>query len=52
MLRIRALLPGEQAADDSSSRLFILAAGALLALVLASGSMVSVASRAMKGQLR
>jgi hypothetical protein len=52
LLRIRAPLPGEQAADDSPSRLFILAAGALLALVLASGSMVSVTSRAMKGQLR
>jgi hypothetical protein len=52
MLRIRALLPGEQTTTDSSSGLFILAAGALLALVLASGSMVSVASRAMKGQLR
>jgi type IV secretory pathway VirB10-like protein len=52
MLRIRALLPGDQTTADSSSRLFILAAGALLALVLASGSMVSVASRAMKGQLR
>jgi hypothetical protein len=52
MLRIRALLPGDQTAADSSSSLFLLAAGALLALVLASGSMVSVASRAMKGQLR
>jgi hypothetical protein len=52
MLHISALLPGEQAADDSSSRLLILAAGALLALVLASGSMVPVTSRAMKGQLR
>jgi type IV secretory pathway VirB10-like protein len=52
MLRIKALVPGEQTTADSSSRPFILAAGALLALVLASGSMVSVASRAMKGQLR
>jgi outer membrane biosynthesis protein TonB len=52
MLRINALLPGEQTTADSSSRLLLLAAGALLALVLASGSMVSVASRAMKGQLR
>jgi hypothetical protein len=52
MLRIKALLPGDQASADDSSGLFVLAAGALLALVLASGSMVSVASRAMKGQLR
>ena len=53
MLRIRALLPGgDQTTAHSSSTLFMLAAGALLALVLASGSMVSVASRAMKGQLR
>ena len=52
MLRIKALLPGDQASGDDSSGLFVLAAGALLALVLASGSMVSVASRAMKGQLR
>jgi hypothetical protein len=52
LLRISAILPGEQASDDSSSRLLILAAGALLALVLASGSMVPVTSRAMKGQLR
>jgi type IV secretory pathway VirB10-like protein len=52
MLRIKALLPGDQTSADSSSGLLLLAAGALLALVLASGSMVSVASRAMKGQLR
>jgi outer membrane biosynthesis protein TonB len=52
LLRVRALLPGDQTTADSSSRLLLLAAGALLALVLASGSMVSVASRAMKGQLR
>jgi hypothetical protein len=52
MLRIRALLPGDQTTADSSSSLLLLAAGALLALVLASGSLVSVASRAMKGQLR
>jgi hypothetical protein len=52
LLQIRALLPGDQNSAGSSSRPFLLAAGALLALVLASGSMVSVASRAMKGQLR
>lgn len=52
MLRIRALLPGDQTTAHSSSTMLMLAAGALLALVLASGSMVSVASRAMKGQLR
>jgi hypothetical protein len=52
MLRIKALLPGDETTADSSPTLFMLAAGALLALVLASGSMVSVASRAMKGQVR
>jgi outer membrane biosynthesis protein TonB len=52
MVRVRPLFPIEQTADDSSSKLLMLAGGALLALVLASGSMVSVSSRAMKGQLR
>ena len=52
MVRIHALLPGAQPADDSTPGVFVLAAGALLALVLASGSMASAASRAMKGQLR
>jgi hypothetical protein len=52
IMRIRALLPGDQTTAESSSKFFILAAGALLALVLASGSLVSIASRAMKGQLR
>jgi hypothetical protein len=52
MTQIRALLPGARPTDDSSPRLVLLAGGALLALVLASGSMVSVSARAMKGQLR
>ena len=52
LVRIKALIPDGATADDSSSHIVLLAAGALLALVLASGSMVSVASRAMKGQLR
>jgi len=51
-MRIRALLPHGESAGDSSSHVILLAAGALLALVLASGSMLSVSSRAMKGQLR
>ncbi len=51
-MRIRALLPETPTASDSSSGVLVLAAGALLALVLASGSMASAASRAMKGQPR
>jgi outer membrane biosynthesis protein TonB len=52
MPQIKTLLPRGETADDSSSHVILLAAGALLALVLASGSMLSVSSRAMKGQLR
>ena len=52
LVNIRALLPGTQTASDSSSGVVVLAAGALLALVLASGSMASAVSRAIKGQLR
>jgi hypothetical protein len=39
-------------ADDNTPRLLLLAACALLALLCASGSFVSVASRMFKGQLR
>jgi hypothetical protein len=52
LVAIRALLPDGPTADDSSPHLVLIAAGALLALVLASGSMLSVASRIVKGQLR
>jgi hypothetical protein len=46
------LLPEASTTDDSSShRLVPLAAGALLALVLASGAMLWVSTRALRGQL-
>jgi hypothetical protein len=51
-MRIRSLLPEAQSARDSPSHVVLLAAGGLLALVLASGSMLSVSSRAMRGGLR
>ncbi len=47
-LRLEALLPpGDSGGDDPSSTPMLLAAGALLALVLASGSFVSVLARLM-----
>jgi hypothetical protein len=51
LVRVGALLPGSEPADDSQ-RVFLLAAGALLALLMASGSLTSVASRVTRGQLR
>jgi hypothetical protein len=50
--RFHSLLPAESDAGDSPQHEVLLAAGALLALVLASGSLVSVGARAMKGQMR
>jgi hypothetical protein len=50
--RFKALLPTSAGGSDSPSHQVLLAAGALLALVLASGSLVSVSARAMKGQPR
>jgi outer membrane biosynthesis protein TonB len=52
LVAVKALLPDGPTADESSPHLVLIAAGALLALVLASGSMLSVAARAVKGQLR
>jgi hypothetical protein len=52
LVRIESLLPSVKSGDESHSRLLQLAAGILLALVLASGSLLSVATRMMKGQLR
>ena len=52
LLRVDAILPGGQRGGDSPSGLLLLAAGALLALVLASGSLVSAASRMSRGGLR
>jgi outer membrane biosynthesis protein TonB len=51
LVRVGALLPGSEP-PDNSHRLFLLAAGALLALLMASGSLISVASRVMRGQPR
>jgi type IV secretory pathway VirB10-like protein len=47
-----SLLPSTRSADETHSGILLVAAGALLALVLASGSLLSVATRVMKGQLR
>lgn len=52
LLQVDAILPGDQSGGDSPSARLILAAGALLALVLVSGSLVSVASRMSRGGLR
>jgi hypothetical protein len=52
LVRVDAFLPGVQGNEDSPSHLVLLAAGALLALLMASGSLVSVATRVWGGQLR
>jgi hypothetical protein len=52
LVRIGSLSPPAKSGEDSHSGLLPLAAGALLALVLASGSLLSVAMRMSKGQLR
>ena len=52
LLRVDAFLPGVQGNEDSPSHLVLLAAAALLALLMASGSLVSVATRVWGGQLR
>ncbi len=52
LARVGALIPGSSTDDGNSGELLFLAACALLALVCASGSFVSVASRISKGQLR
>ena len=51
-MRLASLLPSSKSADDTRSGILLVAAGALLALVLASGSLLSVATRVMKGQPR
>ncbi len=48
VVRVDSLLPSAQPADDSHTEL-LLAAGILLALVMVSGSLLSVATRTMKG---
>jgi hypothetical protein len=52
LLRVDAFLPGVQGNEDSPSHLVLLAAAALLALLMASGSLISVATRVWGGQLR
>jgi hypothetical protein len=46
------LVPSTKSADETHSGLLLAAAGFLLALVLASGSLLSLGTRVMKGQLR
>ena len=52
LLRVDSFLPGVQGDEDSPSHLVLLAAGALLALLMASGSLLSVARREWPRQLR
>jgi hypothetical protein len=52
LVRIGSLLPSAKSGEGSHLGPLLLAAGALLALVLASGSLLPVATRMMKGQLR
>ena len=52
LLRVDSFLPGVQGDEDSPSHLVLLAAAALLALLMASGSFLSVATRVWPRQLR
>jgi hypothetical protein len=49
LLRVDTLVPSGQSGGDSQPGLLLLGAAALLALVLASGSLISVASKASRG---
>ena len=51
VVRVGSLLDRGQSEDDSHSELLI-AAGILLALVMAAGSLVSLATRTTRGRLR
>jgi hypothetical protein len=51
-VRVGSLLPSTKSADDTNPGILLLGAGILLALVLASGSLVAVATRVVKGQVR
>jgi hypothetical protein len=51
-VRLGSLIPSTESADDTHSGILLVAGGALLAIVLASGSLLSVATRRMKGTLR
>ncbi len=50
--RVESLLPSTKSAHDTNPEILLLGAGILLALVLASGSLVAVANRVLKGQVR
>ena len=50
--RLGPLVPSTKSADETHSGLLLVAAGGLLALVLASGSLLTVATRVMKGQVQ
>jgi hypothetical protein len=52
LLRVDSFLPGVQGDEDSPSHLLLLAAAALLALVMASGSLLSVTTRVWRSPLR
>ncbi len=52
LLQVDSFLPGVQGDEDSPSHLVLLAAAALLALLMASGSLLSVATRVWPRQLR
>ena len=52
LLRVDSFLPGVQGDEDSPSHLVLLAAAALLALLMASGSFLSLATRVWPRQLR
>jgi outer membrane biosynthesis protein TonB len=52
LVRVDAFLPGVQGNEDSPSHLVLLEARDLLALLMASGSLISVATRVWGGQLR
>ncbi len=51
-VRVESLLPSTKSADDTNPEILLVGAGILLALVLASGSLVAMANRVVKGQVR
>jgi type IV secretory pathway VirB10-like protein len=50
-VRLGSLLPARDRSDERDKHLVLLGAGALLALVVASGSFATMASRTLRGQL-
>ena len=51
-VRLASLVPRTKSGHDANPGILLLGAGILLALVLASGSLVAVATRVVKGQAR